>query len=74
MGAKVVFVGGGHTHVLALQRLAKTWPAGIKPVLVTAPLANSLFGMLPGYVAGFIAAMNVLSICAAWLKNLRNIN
>ena len=52
MGAKVVFVGGGHTHVLALQRLAKTWPAGIKPVLVTAHWQTPYSGMLPGYVAG----------------------
>ncbi len=49
---KVIFVGGGHAHVLALRRLCGRLPADVRPVLVSAQSQTPYSGMLPGYVSG----------------------
>ena len=50
--AKVVLVGGGHTHALVLAALRRTPLKGAQVVLVNPGPAAPYSGMLPGFVAG----------------------
>ncbi|MDM5147813.1 FAD-dependent oxidoreductase [Candidatus Persebacteraceae bacterium Df01] len=49
---EIVFVGGGHTHVLSLLRLANRWPIGTTVTLVSDSSKVAYSGMLPGYISG----------------------
>ena len=50
--AKVVLVGGGHTHALVLSALRRTPLKDAQVVLVNPGPAAPYSGMLPGFVAG----------------------
>jgi selenide,water dikinase len=73
----LVFVGGGHTHALALRQLAMNPPAGARLTLISSSSHTPYSGMLPGLVAGhynfeethidlqrFCAALGVRFVCA----------
>lgn len=49
---RLLLVGGGHSHVEVLRRLAKDRPPGLDTTLVTPETAAAYSGMLPGLVAG----------------------
>lgn len=52
VGTDIVLVGGGHTHVQVMTRLAMAGAPGIRLTLVTRDLDTPYSGMLPGFVAG----------------------
>jgi len=49
---QLVLVGGGHSHALALRRLAKTAPPDLRITLISPDPLAAYSGMLPGLVAG----------------------
>lgn len=49
---QLVLVGGGHSHVEVLRRLAKNPVPGLAVVVVAREAAAAYTGMLPGYIAG----------------------
>jgi selenide,water dikinase len=48
----VVFVGGGHTHAIALRKLGMTPLPGVRLTLITNLVDTPYSGMLPSHVAG----------------------
>lgn len=48
----LVFIGGGHTHALALRMLAMNPIQNVRLTLITDTLMTPYSGMLPGYIAG----------------------
>ena len=48
----LVLLGGGHTHALALRRLAMGAPPGLRITLVSESGYSPYSGMLPGLIAG----------------------
>lgn len=48
----LVFIGGGHTHVLAIRALAMRPIEGVRITLVSEQTLTPYSGMLPGFVAG----------------------
>jgi len=49
---RILLIGGGHTHVVALRRLASMKPAGLDIHLVSPEPSTSYSGLLPGHIAG----------------------
>jgi selenide,water dikinase len=49
---RILLIGGGHTHVVALRRLADMKPAGVDLHLVSPEPTTSYSGLLPGHIAG----------------------
>jgi len=49
---RILLIGGGHTHVVALRHLARRKPAGLDIHLVSPDLTTSYSGLLPGHIAG----------------------
>ncbi len=49
---KILLVGGGHSHVLALLRLAKKLPQNARITLISDSEFAPYSGMLPGFIAG----------------------
>lgn len=49
---RVLLIGGGHTHVVALRHLARNPLAGLDIHLVSPDPTTSYSGLLPGHVAG----------------------
>jgi selenide, water dikinase len=49
---RILLIGGGHTHVVALRRLASMKPAGLDIHLVSPEPSTPYSGLLPGHIAG----------------------
>ena len=49
---RVLLIGGGHTHVVAMRHLARNPQAGLDLHLVSPDPTTSYSGLLPGHVAG----------------------
>lgn len=49
----LVFVGAGHSNLIAINELAGSLPPGVKVVLVSDVLKAPYSGMLPGFMAGY---------------------
>ena len=49
---RILLIGGGHTHVVALRHLARQKPAGLDIHLVSPDPTTSYSGLLPGHIAG----------------------
>lgn len=49
---RILLIGGGHTHVVALRHLARHKPAGLDIHLVNPDITTSYSGLLPGHIAG----------------------
>ncbi len=50
---RLVLIGGGHSHAIALKLWAKQPLPGVEMALISDTLYAPYSGMLPGYVAGF---------------------
>ncbi|UZE95699.1 selenide, water dikinase SelD [Alkalimarinus alittae] len=48
----VVFIGGGHTHAIALKMLAMKSLPGVRLTLISSEVQTPYSGMLPGLIAG----------------------
>ena len=48
----MVFVGGGHSHAIALRHLAMQSLPGVRMTLISSDTNAAYSGMLPGYIAG----------------------
>ena len=52
MNKKLLLIGGGHSHVLALLRIAPRIPSNVKIMLISDSHKAPYSGMLPGFIAG----------------------
>ncbi|HEY9864511.1 MAG TPA: FAD-dependent oxidoreductase [Candidatus Obscuribacterales bacterium] len=50
---KLVLIGGGHSHVIALKKLGINPLSNIELTLISDVVKTPYSGMLPGYIAGF---------------------
>lgn len=53
MTQNLVFVGGGHSHAIALRMWGMNPLPGVRVVLISDVTHTPYSGMLPGYIAGF---------------------
>ncbi|HTL89120.1 MAG TPA: FAD-dependent oxidoreductase [Leptolyngbya sp.] len=64
---ELVFVGGGHSHAIALRQFGRHPIPEVRMTLITEAEDTPYSGMLPGYVAGFYAYedchINLRSLC-----------
>ena len=49
----LVFIGGGHSHVIAIKEWGKKKMAGVKVTLISNVKYTPYSGMLPGFIAGY---------------------
>lgn len=68
---RILLIGGGHTHVVALRHLARNPVAGLDLHLVSPAPTTSYSGLLPGHIAGHWAR-NTLEIPLETLCNAAN--
>ena len=50
---EIVFIGGGHSHAIALRHFGENPIPGVRLTLITDALHAPYSGMLPGHIAGF---------------------
>jgi selenide,water dikinase len=50
---KLVLIGGGHSHAIALKQLGINPLSNVELTLITDVIQTPYSGMLPGYIAGF---------------------
>ena len=48
----LIFIGGGHSHAIALLMMAMNKPAGVRITLISNLVQTPYSGMLPGVIAG----------------------
>ena len=73
----LLFVGGGHSHALALLSLARCWPPDVSPILISKHRFAAYSGMLPGHIAGQFSRdecfIDLAALCAhagvRWLES-----
>ena len=49
----LLLVGGGHSHVEVLRRLAMQPVSGLRVTVVSREMQTPYSGMLPGFIAGY---------------------
>lgn len=49
----IVFIGGGHSHIIALRLWGKKPVLGVNIIMISNVIKTPYSGMLPGYLAGY---------------------